>query len=163
VDLIDCPFSCGEQHEADARFCPGKMKPLPRRPPPQVQQPPPPPADPAPAADPDPAPGHARLALALASDRVLRLEIGATVVLGRDPASPIADACRGNVSWQHAEVTARDERTVVLVDHRSTNGTFVNGLRVALGTDRQLLKNDVVEFANERPLAITIVEDVGSS
>lgn len=65
---------------------------------------------------------------------------GAGVSIGRDPAStiPIAEP---SVSWAHAKVVVEANRHVI-IDVGSSNGTFVNGLRVR----RALLEpGDVVQ------------------
>jgi pSer/pThr/pTyr-binding forkhead associated (FHA) protein len=146
MEARPCPF-CEGTHPITAERCPVTFQLLPR------QLPPPPP--------PPPSPTTARLALKLTGDRVLRLEVGSTVVMGRDPASPVADLCRGNVSRKHAEITARDERTVVLVDRDSLNRTRVNGRELEHGKERQLLRGDVVELAYDEPLRFEVVEANG--
>jgi hypothetical protein len=68
-----------------------------------------------------------------------------TVVLGRLPECDIT-LVDTNVSRRHAEIRPRGDR-FVLVDLGSTNGSKVNGVRVA---ERELLDGDELTFGNTR-------------
>lgn len=72
------------------------------------------------------------------------------VAIGRHPLSDLRfdpDADR-DVSSKHAELRTVNGRCVV-VDMNSTNGTFVNGERIA--GERELRQGDVVSFGEEGP------------
>lgn len=133
-----CPFpACGEEHPDDLETCPKTWLTLPR---------------------PDP-PRSARLALRFDHRLVVTVPVGGSVVLGRKAPSPIAPVCRGdhNVSRAHAELTAHAPDEVVLADIESMNGTYVNDERVTVDAPRELQVGDVVELANNPPLALTVV------
>lgn len=68
-----------------------------------------------------------------------------TVVLGRLPECDIT-LVDTNVSRRHAEIRPRGDRFVV-VDLGSTNGSKVNGIRVA---ERELVDGDELTFGNTR-------------
>ena len=133
---VDCPH-CSGTHPVDTVRCAVTLKKLSRQ---QVRR-------------------RAGLALQAQDGTLLRLQVGATVVLGRDPASPVAEACGDNVSKLHAEVTAEDADELVLVDTDSTNGTFVNDVRLSPGDRRRLGVGDVIELANHPPFIIEVVCD----
>lgn len=70
--------------------------------------------------------------------------IGDSVVLGREASADVVVTGQ-DVSRKHAEIVYRDDQ-YVLADH-STNGTFVNGLRI--GADRILARSDVIRIGTE--------------
>ncbi len=70
--------------------------------------------------------------------------IGDSVVLGREASAEVVVTGQ-DVSRKHAEIVYRDDQ-YVLADH-STNGTFVNGLRI--GADRILARSDVIRIGTE--------------
>jgi pSer/pThr/pTyr-binding forkhead associated (FHA) protein len=70
--------------------------------------------------------------------------IGDSVVLGREASADVVVTGQ-DVSRKHAEIVHRDDQ-YVLSDH-STNGTFVNGLRI--GADRILARSDVIRIGTE--------------
>jgi len=74
------------------------------------------------------------------------------VTIGRHPASDLQlDIARDlDVSTKHAEIRFADGRYAV-VDNMSTNGTFVNGDRVAAGSSRELRDGDVIGFGAQGP------------
>ena len=82
-----------------------------------------------------------------------------TLTIGRDPTSEvvIVDA---QVSRQHARLV-RQGNVVLLEDLGSTNGTFVNGVRVT--TSHALSNGDVIALEHERiegePLLEPVVKD----
>lgn len=51
-----------------------------------------------------------------------------------------------SVSRRHAEVRLNPDGTWVVRDQESTNGTYVNGVRVASGAEHPLRNRDVVQF-----------------
>ncbi|NNG16490.1 MAG: FHA domain-containing protein, partial [Gemmatimonadales bacterium] len=71
-------------------------------------------------------------------------DIEDTAVLGREASADVVVAGQ-DVSRKHAEITHRGEQ-YILTDH-STNGTFVNGLRI--GADRVLARSDVIRIGTE--------------
>lgn len=88
------------------------------------------------------------------------------VAIGRHPSSDLRfDPERDlDVSGRHAELRGRDERWV-LHDVGSTNGTFVNGERVAM--QRELADGDVISFGDQGPqaevrLAVPAIEPEGA-
>lgn len=75
---------------------------------------------------------------------------GAAITIGRDPLSDLhLDTERDlDVSARHAEITAREGRHF-LRDLGSTNGTFVNGVRLA--APRELRDGDVIMLGPDGP------------
>mgnify|MGYP005843639671 CR=1 FL=1 len=71
---------------------------------------------------------------------------GDRLTIGRDPATDIYVA-DPKISRLHAEILRKDDQLVV-VDNRSTNGTFLNGMRITEGVLREgdLLKVGNCEF-----------------
>jgi FHA domain len=53
-----------------------------------------------------------------------------------------------SVSKVHAAVVLNREGTLLVADTGSTNGTFINGRRIAYGEARQLVDGDVVSFGD---------------
>jgi predicted component of type VI protein secretion system len=70
--------------------------------------------------------------------------IGDAVVLGREASADVVVSGQ-DVSRKHAEIIHRGGQ-YSLTDH-STNGTFVNGLRI--GADRVLARSDVIRIGTE--------------
>jgi len=70
--------------------------------------------------------------------------IGDSIVLGREASADVVVTGQ-DVSRKHAEIVYRDDQ-YILSDH-STNGTFVNGLRI--GADRILARSDVIRIGTE--------------
>ena len=69
-----------------------------------------------------------RFSIGQAQAEVIAVPSGQEVVLGRsDRAKPVLD--HPTVSWEHAKILAQDGRFWI-VDLNSTNGTYVDGLRV---------------------------------
>lgn len=68
----------------------------------------------------------------------------AGVTLGRDPASAQIVVADPQVSKRHAWVGYRDGH-LVAIDHGSTNGTYINGMRVR---DARVVAGDRLELAN---------------
>lgn len=54
----------------------------------------------------------------------------------------------GSVSKVHAAIVMNREGTLLVADTGSTNGTFINGRRIAYGEARQLTDGDVVSFGD---------------
>lgn len=74
------------------------------------------------------------------------------ISIGRHPMSDLHFDTKKDldVSTRHAEIRAVDGRYSV-VDHQSTNGTFVNGERVAPRGSRELRTGDVIMFGTGGP------------
>ncbi|MBV9958375.1 MAG: FHA domain-containing protein, partial [Acidobacteria bacterium] len=54
----------------------------------------------------------------------------------------------GSVSKVHAALVLNREGTLMVADTGSTNGTFINGRRIAYGEARQIEEGDVVGFGD---------------
>ena len=54
----------------------------------------------------------------------------------------------GSVSKIHAALTMNVQGTLLVADTGSTNGTFINGRRIAYGEARQIEEGDVVGFGD---------------
>jgi S1-C subfamily serine protease len=91
------------------------------------------------------------------------------IAIGRHPMSdlrfdPNIDI---DVSTRHGEIRHLDNRYVVL-DNKSTNGTFVNGERVPSGGSRELKSGDTISFGHSGPTAVVSfapiqVEDIAAT
>ena len=79
---------------------------------------------------------------------------GVRVILGRDC---VVDGLiwTDNVSRVHAEVT-RTDGVLQIRDCGSTNGTFVNGVPLTRGESVPLSAGDLVEFARNPPVRMTV-------
>jgi serine protease Do len=78
------------------------------------------------------------------------------VTLGRDPASRFAfDDADDAVSRQHASIE-RDALGFKLIDHKSANGTLVNGAPVQ--GELRLVHNDVVQFGRGGPKVVVCMD-----
>lgn len=53
-----------------------------------------------------------------------------------------------SVSKIHATLVMNKEGTLLVADTGSTNGTFINGRRLAYGEARQIAEGDVVGFGD---------------
>lgn len=69
-------------------------------------------------------------------------------IIGRGPMSQIRYSF-DDVSDKHAYICKKSNGDVVLIDNNSTNGTFVNGLRIL--SPYTLKKGDIVSIANKHP------------
>lgn len=83
----------------------------------------------------------------------IALKNGTVLRIGRDPSCDIVTE-HPSCSSRHAKVTMADDdkggrgNPPVLVDMGSTNGTFLNGKRIAVGTHVPLYNGAVVRFAS---------------
>ena len=68
-------------------------------------------------------------------------------LIGRGRAANIIDPGSGAVSRRHAALTRRG-KTYVLSDLGSKNGTFLNGIPLAAGEEKELADGDVLKFAD---------------
>lgn len=74
---------------------------------------------------------------------------GVSLDIGRDPGNPIALPNDTNVSRRHA--TLRNEGgQFVITDNDSSNGTFVNGVRIASQTPTPLRSGDEATIGGTR-------------
>jgi hypothetical protein len=87
--------------------------------------------------------------------RVVPLQPGDRLVVGRTPDSPLARLCNDNISFRHAEIYV-DGRSVVVVDTNSTNGTFVDDQRLAPSVPRVLTRSAALRLASDPPLCLTL-------
>ncbi len=71
------------------------------------------------------------------------------VTIGRDPSNTVVMGHQ-DVSSRHASLTRNPDGSVTLTDNNSTNGTFVNGMKVS--TPIKLKAGDKVLIANKYPL-----------
>lgn len=78
---------------------------------------------------------------------------GDTLELGRDPARAMAVHMTDNISSEHCRLEVRDE-AVTVTDEFSTNGTFVDGKRIAPGVGVGALRE--IRLAADPPIIITI-------
>ncbi|MEP6494901.1 MAG: trypsin-like peptidase domain-containing protein [bacterium] len=82
------------------------------------------------------------------------------IAIGRHPMSDLQFDTKKDldVSTRHGEIRVLDGRYTIH-DNQSTNGTFVNGQRVASGGSRELRDGDVIGFGPQGP---TVKVHVGS-
>ncbi|MGW1741086.1 FHA domain-containing protein [Nocardia sp. NPDC001965] len=80
----------------------------------------------------------------------LHLRRGEELLIGRDPASPMANqlVTHQSVSPRHATIFRDNYGNVMLRDNGSEHGTFVNGAKVDPGTPVPLRPGDAVRFAD---------------
>ncbi len=74
---------------------------------------------------------------------------GPTADIGRDPGNPISLANDTNTSRRHATLQVANGQ-VTLTDNGSSNGTYVNGVRIASQTPQPLRSGDEVNIGNTR-------------
>jgi pSer/pThr/pTyr-binding forkhead associated (FHA) protein len=101
-----------------------------------------------------PAPGTRRAETALRllfAGRPVDVAQPGSMLLGRDPDnSPVAAlfAVHDNVSRRHASVGIEPDGTAWVRDEHSTNGTFVNDIRVPSGGTAPLVHGDQLRIAS---------------
>jgi EAL domain-containing protein (putative c-di-GMP-specific phosphodiesterase class I) len=76
--------------------------------------------------------------------RQFEIDASSSFTIGRSRDATL-NLLAGCISKEHAEITAREDGTLVLRELRSTNGTFVNGKQ--LHGEIDLKENDLVHFA----------------
>ena len=79
------------------------------------------------------------------------------ILLGRDSSSPICALCGDNVSTAHASIRLAGVG-LMITDLGSSNGTFVNEVRLDVGRERPLLPGDRVTLATDPPLTLNVAE-----
>lgn len=93
-------------------------------------------------------------------NRELHLESGEILQIGRT-SGPLTDLCTDNISGTHAEIRVEAHgiriRDVGTNGAGSTNGTFVNGVRIQAGRLVDLADGDVVTCATDPALRIDVV------
>lgn len=109
--------------------------------------------------------GDSRLTVGLTvtsplGNRELHLESGEILQIGRT-SGPLTDLCTDNISGIHAEIRVEALtlriRDVGTNGAGSTNGTFVNGIRMQAGRLVDLADGDVVTCATDPALRIDVV------
>jgi pSer/pThr/pTyr-binding forkhead associated (FHA) protein len=69
--------------------------------------------------------------------------------IGRDEDCRVSIRDEGNrISRRHATLKVMGHGKMFIIDH-SSNGTFVNGMRIASDVDFPVRRKDIVSFANE--------------
>lgn len=120
-------------------------------------------ADQAPGADAGDAPGGSddpfavsvSAVLRLPGGRVITLEPGDRLLVGRGQDSPLADMCTDNISRSHAFITVREDG-VYLTDSNSTNGTYLGEKRLEPDREYRLTGSACVSFGADPPLRIDV-------
>lgn len=87
--------------------------------------------------------------------RVIELEPGDRLIVGRTPESPLSSVCGDNISFRHAEIYVSGE-SAFIVDTNSTNGTFIDGERLAPGMPQLLTGSVSVQLATTPPMHLSI-------
>jgi FHA domain-containing protein len=93
--------------------------------------------------------------LRLPGGRVITLEPGDRLMIGRSQDSPLADMCADNISRRHAFITVREDG-VYLTDARSTNGTYLGGSRLEPDREYRLTGSASISFGSDPPLRINV-------
>ncbi len=156
---------CRTENDTDDEACGHCGSPLPRRraaaPEPTRPQAPSrpsvaslPPA-PSPRDSGDPFADGVSAVLRVADGRVITLEVGDRLMIGRGRDSPLAALCSDNISRCHAFVGVRDDGAYV-ADDNSTNGTYLNGSRLEPKRDYPVTGHAVIELGSDPPLRIDI-------
>ncbi len=160
---------CRTENDPDDDACGNCGTPLPRRrastpDPTRPQAPPaasaPPPPAPSPAGG-DPFGSGASAALRVPGGRVITLEAGDRLLIGRGRDSPLADLCSDNISRRHAFVGVRDGG-VYVADENSVNGTYLNGSRLEPMREYPVTGHAVIELGSDPALRIEIEVSEGS-
>lgn len=149
--------SCSGSNASGASTCQFCGFPLPRQRSPENPGPPPPAGSTsrAPAPSGDPFNVERTVVVRAAGLDPIHLQKGDRLLVGRSPDSPLSSVCADNISRQHAEIYVGEEG-VVLMDTDSTNGTFVDGTRLAPRSPFSIQATADVHFGNEPPLRLTI-------
>lgn len=93
--------------------------------------------------------------LRLPGGRVITLEPGDRLMIGRSQDSPLADMCADNISRRHAFITVREDG-VYLTDTRSTNGTYLGESRLVPDREYRLTGSASISFGTESPLRMDV-------
>jgi len=100
-------------------------------------------------------------ALRVPDGRVITLEAGDRMLIGRGRDSPLAALCSDNISRRHAFVGVRDDG-VYVADENSVNGTYLNGSRLEPKREYPVTGHAVVELGSDPALRIEIEVSEGS-
>ncbi len=156
---------CQTENDPDDEACAHCGSPLPRRRPaaseptrPQVPSRPPaapPPPAPSPGDSGDPFATGVSAALRVPGGRVITLEAGDRLMIGRGRDSPLAALCSDNISRCHAFVGVRDDG-VYEADDNSINGTYLDGSRLEPKREYPVTGHAVIELGSDPPLRIDI-------
>jgi pSer/pThr/pTyr-binding forkhead associated (FHA) protein len=103
----------------------------------------------------DPFAGRVVATLRLPNGRVITLEPGDRLMVGRGQDSPLADICTDNISREHAFIAVRDDG-VYLTDSRSTNGTYLDGSRLEPDREYRLAGSAAVSCGADPALRIDV-------
>jgi pSer/pThr/pTyr-binding forkhead associated (FHA) protein len=112
-------------------------------------------AAPEPQANDDPFAPMVSAVLRLPTGRVISLEPGDRLVIGRGQDSPLADMCTDNISREHAFISMRGDGAY-LTDNRSTNGTYLNGRRLEADREYRLAGQTAISLGTDPPLRIDV-------
>ena len=160
---------CRTENDPDDEACGNCATPLPRRrasepgptrpqaPSPARTAPPPVPS----SAGRDPFGSGVSAALRVPGGRVITLEAGDRLLIGRGRDSPLAALCSDNISRCHAFVGVRDDG-VYVADENSVNGTYLNGSRLEPKREYPVIGHAVVELGSDPALRIEIEVSEGS-
>lgn len=158
---------CQSEADPDDEACGHCGSPLPRRraaaPAPEPTRPQaqsrPPAAPPSAASSPagggDPFATGVSAVLRVPGARVITLEAGDRLMIGRDQDSPLAALCSDNISRCHAFVGVTDDG-VYVADDNSTNGTYLNGSRLEPKRNYPVTGRAVIALGSDPPLHIDI-------
>jgi hypothetical protein len=89
-------------------------------------------------------------------------EVRDTLVVGRDPPAPpaliarLAEGRFDNVSRQHAKFVVADGKASV-VDMGSSNGTFVNGIRLRPNVPAELASGAKLRFGSDLEISVQLI------
>ena len=108
-----------------------------------------------PQASDDPFPTTTNAILHLPTGRVISLEPGDRLMVGRGQDSPLADLCTDNISREHAYITVRGDG-VYVTDNRSTNGTYLNGSRLEADREYRLAGQTAISLGTDPALRIDV-------
>jgi pSer/pThr/pTyr-binding forkhead associated (FHA) protein len=80
------------------------------------------------------------------AEAIFRLDSDEVVVIGRDPKTShivMDDACT-RVSRTHCSICANSANGTYIVRDQSSNGTFINGVRIARGVDVEAPRGSIL-------------------
>jgi pSer/pThr/pTyr-binding forkhead associated (FHA) protein len=155
--------ACGHCGSPLPRRRPAAPEPEPTRPQAPSRRPAAPPTPPAPSPQDggDPFATGVSAALRVPGDRVITLEAGDRLMIGRGRDSPLAALCPDNISRCHAFVGVRDGG-VYVADDDSVNGTYLNGSRLEPKREYPVTGHAVIELGSDPPLRIDLEVSEGS-
>ncbi len=160
MEKLNCQ-ACDEPYEEGQRSCTRCGCPLPRRkrrvPDPGEAESPP---EPAIETDGDPFAAPIVILVGTTDGRRIPVHVGDRLVIGRNSESPLSSLCSDNISSFHAEIYIEDGAAYVL-DTDSTNGTFVDGRRIAPNKRWELPPVGSVRLGSDPPLELTVEIDHG--